>query len=61
MKIPRLLSVRRAIYLAVAAVLLAIFLKLFGAFAATGLVLVACLAGVYAAALTWAPDLFGEG
>lgn len=60
MKIPRVMTVREAIYVSLAALIAAAFLELFGGLAVGILCAIAFIGGIYAAVLKWAPDLVNE-
>lgn len=57
MKLPKLMTERQAVILAVGALVIAIFLKLFAPLAIGALALIAFVCGVYAAILKWVPEL----
>lgn len=54
--LPRLMTARQAFVLCAAAAILAIALKLFAPFAVALLLVICCLAGLYAIVLQWAPE-----
>ncbi len=59
MQIPKVMEVKTAVTLSVAAFVAAVFIGIFGPVVAYGLAACAFVGGAYAAALQWAPELFG--
>lgn len=60
MKIPRLVDVKTAIVLSVAAVAAAVFIAIFGPVVAYVLAMLAFVGCCYAAGLHWAPEFFAD-
>lgn len=60
MKIPNILTIRQSIILALSAVTLAVFLKIFGSLAISILGAIAMISAIYAAILKWAPEYVAE-
>lgn len=57
MKLPRILTIRQACILAIAAAAMSLFLLLFTPMAIWVMSLISFLAGCYAGVLQWAPEL----
>jgi hypothetical protein len=60
MKITNVMTVRQAVIVACSAAATAVLLYLFGPIVAGGLILMACILGLYAAVAQWAPEIVDD-
>lgn len=60
MKIPNILNIKQALTIAIGAMAAAVFIAVFGPVVAYALAAIAFVAGAYAAAAKWAPEMFAD-